>query len=262
METGGFLRNFNWRMLLMRILVTMLALLFTALVVPEIMFISPNLVDWFLIAVVLGLLTAFIKPIIQFLTLRFIFAAGGLVVVVINTVLLYLLAWLMPDKFAVSGLLWTAVGGLVLGISSTVLEYLFGLTPPIVSEKYPEIRQRVKDRQFYRMQNELTRINVTSKGSEGQLAVAKVLVRESSPAMAQLLSKDEKEALQEQSDFEMPDGQLLALSDVEMQSQAAGTQDLESADAQPVENAAAPDLMEENRPTASDVLEAGRRPRE
>jgi putative membrane protein len=195
MKTGKiFVKSFNYRMLLTRILVTMLSLLITALLVPKIMLINRSFSSWVLLAIGLGVITALVKPIIQFLTLRFIFATGGLVLVIVNGLLLYLLAWLMPDYFTVTSLFWAMVGGLVLGVSSTILEYLFGLTPPIVSEKYPEIRQRVKDRQFYRMQNELSRIGVVKKGSAGQLAAAKVMVVDANPAVAKLLTKDSQAA--------------------------------------------------------------------
>lgn len=145
-----FKHSFNWRMLLMRVLVNMLALFVTALVVPQIYFVSRSLLAWILIALGLGILNALVKPIIQFLTLRFIFVTVGLVLVVINAIILYLLSWLMPNQFAVDSLLWAVVGGLVLGIVSAFFENLLGLTPPIVSEKYPELRQHVKVRQFHR----------------------------------------------------------------------------------------------------------------
>lgn len=212
-----FRNYFNWRMLLIRILVNMLALLFTVAITPNIEFLSPSLLNWFLMALILGLITAFVKPIIQFLTLRFIFATAGLVLVIINTVILYLLQWLAPQHFAISGLLWAAVGGLVLGISSTFLEDFLGVTPPIVSEKYPEIRQQVNDRQFYRMQNELTRIEAVKKGRAQQVAAAKTMVVESNPAMAQLFSKDQEqlsdEAFEEASDRDAFYEQVQALTE-------------------------------------------------
>ena len=98
----------------------------------------------------LGLLNTFVKPIIAFLTLRFIFATGGLVLAVINGLILWLLARLFPALLNIDTLLSALLGGLVLGLASAFLEALLGLNPPIVSEKYPEIRQKVKDRQFYR----------------------------------------------------------------------------------------------------------------
>lgn len=174
----------------MRILVYMIALLFTVLVTPKVSFLNRSLLAWFLMAIGLGLITALVKPTIQFLTLRFIFATGGLVLVVINTVLLYLLQWLLPNHFTVTNLFWAAVGGVAFGLSSAFLENLLGLTPPIVSEKYPEIRQRVKDRRFYQMQNELSRIDAVKTGSAKQLAAVKTMVVESNPAVTEIFSRD------------------------------------------------------------------------
>jgi putative membrane protein len=156
-------QSFNWRMLLMRVVVNMLALAFTALVVPKIFFVEQSLLAWVIMGAALGILNAVVKPIIQFLTLRFIFVTVGLVLVVINAVMLYLLSWLMPDQFAVDSLLWAVVGGFVLGIVNAFLENLLGLSPPIVSEKYPAIRQRVQDRQFHRTAAEQARIEAMGR---------------------------------------------------------------------------------------------------
>ncbi len=149
-------RQFNWRMLLMRIIINALALLITAGLVPNIYFTDRTFGTWLLLAIFLGILNAFVKPIIQFLTLRFIFATYGLVVVLINGVLLLLLELLFPTRFAVEGFLWALVGGAVIGIVSAFLESLLGLSPPIVSEKYPEVRQRIKDRETSSMQAVIT----------------------------------------------------------------------------------------------------------
>ncbi len=161
--TSRLKKSFNWRMLLMRILVNMVALAVTALVVPKIYFVNNSVLAWISMALGLGILNALIKPVIQFLTLRFIFVTAGLVLVLINTVMLFLLSWLMPEQLAVDSIIWAAVGGLVLGIVTALLENLLGLSPPIVSEKYPEVRQRVKDRQFYRTTAEQTRIEAISR---------------------------------------------------------------------------------------------------
>jgi putative membrane protein len=135
-------------MLLMRTVVNALSLLITVALVPNIYFIDRSIGLWLFLAIILGILNALVKPIIQFLTLRFIFATYGLVLALINGVLLLLLELLFPSLFAINGLIfWPLVGGLVIGISSAVLENLLGLTPPIVSEKYPEVRQRIKDRE-------------------------------------------------------------------------------------------------------------------
>lgn len=149
-------RQFNWRMLLIRVIVNALALLITVGLTP-IRFVDRSVRTWLLLAIFLGILNALVKPIIQFLTLRFIFATYGLVVALINAILLLLLEFFFPTRFAIDGvILWPLVGGAILGIVSAVLENLLGLTPPIVSEQYPELRQKIKDRQTGSLEAHIT----------------------------------------------------------------------------------------------------------
>ena len=168
-------RSFNWRMLLMRFIVNLAALTITLLLVPKINLVNRNLASWLWLALMLGLLNTFIKPIIQVLTLRFIFATTGLIVILINAFILLLLSWLFP-QYLQANFFWALVAGAVLGLSATFMESLFGLTPPVVSEKYPEIRQRVKDRQFYRTQAELARIQAREASGTHELTTAKAIV--------------------------------------------------------------------------------------
>ncbi len=129
-------KQFNWRAILVRILVNALTLILTAFLIPSIGFVAP-LAIWkiLLVAVALGLINALIKPIIQFLTLSYIFATYGLVVIFINTIVLYLLSWFLPGYFHVGNFLWALLGGAMMGIIAGFLESLFGLTLPIVDEK-------------------------------------------------------------------------------------------------------------------------------
>ena len=139
------LRQFNWRFLLVRIVVNALALAVTAAVTPKIYFVDKSVWSWLLIAVMLGILNALLKPILQFLTLQFIFVTYGLVVVLVNTLILLLLSFLFPARFAVDNLWWALLGGLVLGLLSSFLESLLGLTMPIVPDEPPELRRRLED---------------------------------------------------------------------------------------------------------------------
>lgn len=153
-------KQFNWRMLLVRILVNGLALLITAALVPSIDFVERNVRTWLLLAITLGVLNALVKPVIQFLTLRFIFATYGVIVALINGILLFLLSLLLPDRFVVDGFIWALVGGAVLGLTSALFENLFGLTPPIVSEKYPELRRRIQEREHGSIEAVMTEATV------------------------------------------------------------------------------------------------------
>ena len=138
-------KQFNWRFLLVRLLVNALALAITAAVTPKIYFVDKSIWSWLLIAVMLGVLNALLKPVLQFLTLQFIFVTYGLVIVVVNSLLLLLLSFLFPDRFAVDNLLWALTGGLVLGLVSSFLESLLGLTVPIVPEEEAALRRRLEE---------------------------------------------------------------------------------------------------------------------
>ena len=146
MKKEIFPRQFNWRFLLVRILVNALALAITAAILPKIYFVDTSIGNWLLMAFMLGVLNALLKPVLQFLTLQFIFVTYGLVVVLVNALLLWLLSLLFPNRFAVDSLLWVLVGGLVLGLLSSFLESLLGLTMPIVPDEPPELRLQVEEK--------------------------------------------------------------------------------------------------------------------
>jgi putative membrane protein len=142
-----FIRNFNWRLLLLRILINAVALLLTAALVPSIYFVDRSLASLLLLALGLGLLNAFLKPVLQVLTLRFIFASYGLIVILINTLILYLLAFFFPARFSVDNLLWAFVGGALIGAIGSLLESLLGVTAPIVGDRFPDVREKIKAEQ-------------------------------------------------------------------------------------------------------------------
>jgi putative membrane protein len=142
MRIQRFIKQFNWRFLVVRILVNAIALAITAAVTPKIYFVDRSIVSWLLITVMLGVLNALLKPLLQFLTLRFIFVTYGLVIVLVNTLILLFLSFLFPTRFAVDNLLWALVGGLVLGLLSSFLESLLGLTMPIVPEEEVALRRQ------------------------------------------------------------------------------------------------------------------------
>ena len=139
-----YLRQFNWRFLLVRVLVNAIALAVTAAVVPKVYFVNKSIWNLLFMALTLGVLNALVKPLLQAMTLHFIVATYGLVIVLVNAVLLWLLSLLFPERFAVDSLLWVLIGGLVLGMLSSFLESLLGLTMPIVSDEPPELHQRLE----------------------------------------------------------------------------------------------------------------------
>jgi putative membrane protein len=147
-----FLRNFNWRILLLRLLINALALLITALLVPSIYFVDRSFASLLVLALGLGILNALVKPVIQVLTLRLLFASYGLIVILINSLMLFLLSYFMTQRFAVDSVFWAIVGGALIGLLGSLLESLLGVTPPIVAERYPDLRARIKEGQVVAFQ--------------------------------------------------------------------------------------------------------------
>lgn len=133
MKQIHFTKQFNWRMMLVRIFVNALALLVIT-ILPDIYFVEPTFLRVLFVSLILGLLNAFVKPIVQFLTLRFIFITYGFAVVIINAIILLLLNVIVSDMFTVDSLLWALIGGALFGLIAGFFENLLGLQIPIFPE--------------------------------------------------------------------------------------------------------------------------------
>ena len=144
MKLNRLWKQFNWRFLLVRILVNAIALAVTVAIVPKIDFVDASIRNWLFMAIMLGVLNALVKPLLQFLTLQFIFVTFGLVLVIVNALILMLLSLLFPNQFAVSSIWWALLGGLVLGLVGSFLESLLGLTMPVVPDEPDALRRHVE----------------------------------------------------------------------------------------------------------------------
>ena len=84
------------------------------------------------LAVVLGVLTALARPLLEFVLLPYLLQSLGLVVIVIDAALLALLG--LTSTLEIDGF-WALVAGAVLaGVLGFVLDGLLGLTPPVVDD--------------------------------------------------------------------------------------------------------------------------------
>ncbi|MCP4356608.1 MAG: phage holin family protein [Chloroflexi bacterium] len=114
------------RNIIIKIIVNMLALWAAAFFVGGIS-LTGNLLQWLVVAIVFGLVNAFIKPLVKLLTLPINVATLGLFSLVINTVLL-LLTGLLANGLSFDGgpfaNIWSAfLGSLVISIVSTILNW-------------------------------------------------------------------------------------------------------------------------------------------
>ncbi|NEX14285.1 MAG: phage holin family protein [Prosthecochloris sp.] len=79
-----------------------------------------------LVALVLGLINAIVKPILVFFSIPFIIVTLGLFLLIINALMLMLAAALV-DGFAVSSFGWALLGSLVISLVSWMLSSIFNV---------------------------------------------------------------------------------------------------------------------------------------
>lgn len=79
-----------------------------------------------LASLLLGLLNAFVRPILWFLALPLLIFTLGLFTLVINAVLLYFVGFVMKPYFQVDSFLYAFVGALIISVVSLALHVLTG----------------------------------------------------------------------------------------------------------------------------------------
>lgn len=131
-------RELRWKLLLVRLLVSVLAVTVTVLVVPGLS-IDGDFWLWALVlGAVFGVLNGVVKPVLQVLTIRYLFLSWGLVLLAVNIATLWLLEALVSPLDVDSGLS-LVLGGLVLGLLVPVLETLLGVGRPVVDRTTPSV---------------------------------------------------------------------------------------------------------------------------
>jgi len=83
-------------------------------------------VDLFVASLLLGILNAFIRPIMLLLALPLLIFTLGLFTLVINAVLLYMVNWIMGDRFEVDSFGWALLGSLIISVISLPLNIMTG----------------------------------------------------------------------------------------------------------------------------------------
>lgn len=108
-----------------RWMITTLAVLITVAILPGIDFTDKSLLTPFITALILGILNAFIRPIMMLMALPLLILTLGLFTMVINALLLYFVAWLLP-AFHVENFWWALLGSVIISIVSVALNILTG----------------------------------------------------------------------------------------------------------------------------------------
>jgi len=79
-----------------------------------------------IVAVVLGLINVFIKPLLVLLTIPTVVLTLGLFMLVINALMLMLAAWLV-DGFAVSSFWWAVLGSLIISLVAWLMSSVLNI---------------------------------------------------------------------------------------------------------------------------------------
>lgn len=114
------MRNF-----VIRVVINAVAIAITATLLPGIHVSNNDVGTLLVVGFIFGLVNAFIKPLLIFLTCPFVLVTFGLFLLVINGLLLQLTAWLVGDFLTVDGIGWAILGGLIMGIIGMILEGVF-----------------------------------------------------------------------------------------------------------------------------------------
>ena len=105
-------------------MINTLAVLAAVYIVPGIRFRDDSLWTPFVTSLVLGILNAFIRPILMFLTLPLLIFTLGLFTLVINALLLFFVSLLLGRYFVVDNFGAAFLGALVISIVSLVLNFI------------------------------------------------------------------------------------------------------------------------------------------
>ena len=122
-----------------RLLITALGLWLAKTIVPGVVILGwGNLI---VAALLLGIVNAFVRPILFILTLPITILTLGLFLLILNGISLALVAWLMPGV-GVSGLGAATLGAIVVGLTSWFANHFIGSSGRIERYRYVEIPGR------------------------------------------------------------------------------------------------------------------------
>lgn len=116
---------------LLRFAVNAVAIALTAWLLPGITVVNDNIWTYLWLALGLALINTFIRPVVLLFTGQWIIATMGLLLLVINGLMLWLLTLFFPNSITTDGIVPVLLGGALIAIIATILETILGLTRPI-----------------------------------------------------------------------------------------------------------------------------------
>ena len=132
-STRGTLSRLNWRVTLVQFLANTIVIGLLIVLLPGFeLHATHELLAVLWLAAVFGVLTALVRPVLEFLFLPYVLQSLGLVMVAINAILLALLA--LTSVLEIDGVVPLLIGAVVAGVVGFFLDSVLGLTPPVVDD--------------------------------------------------------------------------------------------------------------------------------
>lgn len=108
--------------IILQILISSVAVYFTAWLLPGISVKSYG--SAILVAIVLGVLNAILKPVLQLLSLPITVLTLGLFLFVINALVIMLASWILGSNFHVNNFWWALLFSIIVSLVSGILDAL------------------------------------------------------------------------------------------------------------------------------------------
>src|SRR4051794_31997271 len=130
----GTLSRFNWRVTLVQFLANAIVIGLLILLLPGFeLHATHELVAVLWLAAVFGVITALVRPALEFFFLPYVLQSLGLVMVAINAILLALLG--LTSVLEIKGVVPLLIGAVVAGVVGFFLDSVLGLTPPVLDDR-------------------------------------------------------------------------------------------------------------------------------
>jgi ubiquinone biosynthesis protein len=127
----GTLSRLNWRITLVQFLANAIVIGLLIVLLPGFeLHATHEVLAVLWLAVVFGLITALVRPALEFLFLPYVLQSLGLVMVAIYAIMLALLA--LTSALEIEGILPLLIGAVIAGVVGFFLDSLLGLTPPVL----------------------------------------------------------------------------------------------------------------------------------
>ncbi len=115
------------RNLILRLVINVVAIAIVVRLLPGFHLVNDATTTLIVVAIILGLINAVVKPILTLLTCPFVLFTFGLFILIINGLMLELTAALSDGRLTIDSFGWAILGGILISIVNMIAEQALGL---------------------------------------------------------------------------------------------------------------------------------------